>query len=210
MSSSSGSSLDHHLGLPPSDQLCYLHCSRCDTVLAVSVPASSLFKAVTVRCGHCGSLLPLNLPAFHLPMAGNQLNMTHHNHNHNHNHFSSNPHNHMGEMTNQAPNYSFNQPNVAANYMTPASVRGGPNELPKPPSTTRPPEKRQRVPSAYNRFIKDEIQRIKAGNPDISHREAFSAAAKNWAHFPHIHFGLMQDQTVKRTSNMRPHHPQFG
>lgn len=26
---------------------------------------------------------------------------------------------------------------------------------------------------------RDEIQRIKAGNPDISHREAFSAAAKN-------------------------------
>lgn len=57
----------------------------------------------------------------------------------------------------------------------------------------RPPEKRQRVPSAYNRFIKEEIQRIKANNPDISHREAFSAAAKNWAHFPHIHFGLTLD-----------------
>ncbi|MBA0777402.1 hypothetical protein Gotri_005422, partial [Gossypium trilobum] len=41
------------------------------------------------------------------------------------------------------------------------------------------PEKRQRVPSAYNRFIKEEIQRIKANNPDISHREAFSTAAKN-------------------------------
>ncbi|GJT26018.1 glutathione S-transferase T3-like protein [Tanacetum coccineum] len=27
--------------------------------------------------------------------------------------------------------------------------------------------------------IREEIQRIKAGNPDISHREAFSAAAKN-------------------------------
>lgn len=26
---------------------------------------------------------------------------------------------------------------------------------------------------------REEIQRIKAGNPDISHREAFSAAAKN-------------------------------
>ena len=26
---------------------------------------------------------------------------------------------------------------------------------------------------------RDEIQRIKAGNPGISHREAFSAAAKN-------------------------------
>ncbi|KAL0369471.1 UNVERIFIED_CONTAM: putative axial regulator YABBY 2 [Sesamum angustifolium] len=54
----------------------------------------------------------------------------------------------------------------------------------------RPPEKRQRVPSAYNRFIKEEIQRIKASNPEISHREAFSTAAKNWAHLPHIHFGL--------------------
>ncbi|KAG9160679.1 hypothetical protein Leryth_017482, partial [Lithospermum erythrorhizon] len=62
------------------------------------------------------------------------------------------------------------------------------------------PEKRQRVPSAYNRFIKDEIQRIKAANPDISHREAFSAAAKNWAHFPHIHFGLMPDQPLKRSN----------
>lgn len=35
----------------------------------------------------------------------------------------------------------------------------------------------------YSHFIwrccRDEIQRIKAGNPDISHREAFSAAAKN-------------------------------
>lgn len=57
----------------------------------------------------------------------------------------------------------------------------------------RPPEKRQRVPSAYNRFIREEIQRIKANNPDISHKEAFSAAAKNWAHFPHIHFGLTLD-----------------
>lgn len=57
----------------------------------------------------------------------------------------------------------------------------------------RPPEKRQRVPSAYNHFIKEEIQRIKASNPEISHREAFSTAAKNWAHFPHIHFGLKVD-----------------
>ncbi|KAK1270164.1 Protein YABBY 3 [Acorus gramineus] len=54
--------------------------------------------------------------------------------------------------------------------------------------SVHPPEKRQRVPSAYNRFIKEEIQRIKAGNPDISHREAFSAAAKNWAYLPHINF----------------------
>ncbi|KAG6498667.1 protein YABBY 2-like [Zingiber officinale] len=59
-------------------------------------------------------------------------------------------------------------------------------------------KKRQRVPSAYNRFIREEIQRIKANNPDISHKEAFSAAAKNWAHFPHIHFGLSLDGSDKQ------------
>lgn len=62
----------------------------------------------------------------------------------------------------------------------------------------RPPEKRQRVPSAYNRFIKEEIQRIKSVKPDISHREAFSTAAKNWAHFPHIlHFDQKRDNSNK-------------
>ncbi|OEL33292.1 hypothetical protein BAE44_0005683 [Dichanthelium oligosanthes] len=37
---------------------------------------------------------------------------------------------------------------------------------------------------------REEIQRIKTSNPEISHREAFSAAAKNWAHLPRLHFGL--------------------
>ncbi|KAF7844848.1 axial regulator YABBY 1 [Senna tora] len=84
------------------------------------------------------------------------------------------------------------------------TMRSRPEEfIPKPPPPNRPPEKRQRVPSAYNRFIKDEIQRIKAGNPDISHREAFSAAAKNWAHFPHIHFGLMPDHQPVKKANVR-------
>ncbi|PWZ53399.1 Protein YABBY 6 [Zea mays] len=39
-------------------------------------------------------------------------------------------------------------------------------------------------------MMSEEIRRIKANNPDISHREAFSTAAKNWAHYPNIHFGL--------------------
>ncbi|RDX71055.1 Axial regulator YABBY 1, partial [Mucuna pruriens] len=97
-------------------------------------------------------------------------------------------------MMNQLPN---------PNDLVMSTMRGGPEETPKPPSANRPPEKRQRVPSAYNRFIKDEIQRIKAGNPDISHREAFSAAAKNWAHFPHIHFGLMPDHQPVKKANVR-------
>ncbi|WOL03153.1 protein DROOPING LEAF-like [Canna indica] len=39
--------------------------------------------------------------------------------------------------------------------------------------------KKHRAPSAYNHFMRDEIQRIKAANPEIPHREAFSMAAKN-------------------------------
>ncbi|XP_010549225.1 PREDICTED: protein CRABS CLAW-like [Tarenaya hassleriana] len=50
---------------------------------------------------------------------------------------------------------------------------------PREPFVVKPPEKKQRLPSAYNRFMREEIQRIKAANPEIPHREAFSTAAKN-------------------------------
>ncbi|PIN20859.1 hypothetical protein CDL12_06449 [Handroanthus impetiginosus] len=188
MSSSSAFPPDHHHHhqhlSPNSDQLCYVHCNFCDTVLAVSVPCTSLFKTVTVRCGHCTNLLSVNMRGLLLPSA-NQLHLGHS--------FLS-PQNLLEDIKNSPSNLMINQHNPNESLVP---VRGI-DELPKPPVANRPPEKRQRVPSAYNRFIKDEIQRIKAGNPDISHREAFSAAAKNWAHFPHIHFGLMPDQPVKK------------
>ncbi|GAB4844342.1 Axial regulator YABBY 1 [Ancistrocladus abbreviatus] len=179
----------HHFSSSPSEQLCYVHCNFCDTVLAVSVPCSSLFKTVTVRCGHCTNLLSVNMRALLLPSA-NQLQLGH---------SFLTPQNLLEEIRSSPPNLVINQP-IPNDPMMPLP---GVDEVPKPPVVVnRPPEKRQRVPSAYNRFIKDEIQRIKAGNPDISHREAFSAAAKNWAHFPHIHFGLMPEQPVKK-ANMR-------
>uniref|UniRef100_A0A5B7B1B5 Putative axial regulator YABBY 1 isoform X2 n=1 Tax=Davidia involucrata TaxID=16924 RepID=A0A5B7B1B5_DAVIN len=187
MSSSSAFSPDPHSLYPSSEQLCYVHCNFCDTVLAVSVPCTSLFKNVTVRCGHCSNLLSVNMRGLLQLPASNQLHVG--------NAFFS-PHNLLEEIRSSPSNLLINQPNPNEFVMP---VRGV-DELPKPPVANRPPEKRQRVPSAYNRFIKDEIQRIKAGNPDISHREAFSAAAKNWAHFPHIHFGLLPDQPVKRTN----------
>ncbi|KAH9733173.1 Axial regulator YABBY 1 [Citrus sinensis] len=166
MSSSTPAALspDH---LSSSEQLCYVHCTFCDTVLAVSVPCTSLFKTVTVRCGHCTNLLSVNMRGLLLP-AANQLHLA------------------QPIFINSRSIYDLSfHDNPIFIYLF----------------FQRTPEKRQRVPSAYNRFIKDEIQRIKAGNPDISHREAFSAAAKNWAHFPHIHFGLMpSDQPVKKTS----------
>ncbi|KAL8495601.1 hypothetical protein ACS0TY_019648 [Phlomoides rotata] len=181
-SSSANFGPDHHHHLSPtSEQLCYVHCNYCDTVLAVSVPCTSLFKTVTVRCGHCTNLLSVNMRGMLLPSA-NQLHLGH---------SFSFPQNLLEDIRSSPSSLLMNQPNPNESLMPI-------HELPKPPVANRPPEKRQRVPSAYNRFIKDEIQRIKAGNPDISHRDAFSAAAKNWAHFPHIHFGLMPDQPVKK------------
>ncbi|PKA48429.1 Protein YABBY 5 [Apostasia shenzhenica] len=197
MSSSSSAAFSHldHLSPPPSEQLCYVHCNFCDTVLAVSVPCSSLFKTVTVRCGHCTNLLSVNMRGLL-----------------SHPFLSPLPHNHLSLFRlatfPQDQELSHSPPSLTPDQAIPNtdSAKGTDHEeLPHHPVVNRrefvgaAPEKRQRVPSAYNRFIKDEIQRIKAGNPDITHREAFSAAAKNWAHFPHIQFGLMPDQSIKKT-----------
>ncbi|KAL6642851.1 hypothetical protein ACP70R_021032 [Stipagrostis hirtigluma subsp. patula] len=254
---------------PASEQLCYVHCHFCDTVLvvrdratalAVSVPTSSLFKTVTVRCGHCSSLLTVNMRGLLYPgtqtstvavdaAALASVNTTtatatasiptttppppaaaahngqfHFQHSLN---LAPNPPRHsiLDEISSTNPSLQLLEQHGLGGLITGGGRNAAAQPLasppppppPPPPATgkeankepsprtnpvvNRPPEKRQRVPSAYNRFIKDEIQRIKAGNPDISHREAFSAAAKNWAHFPHIHFGLMPDhQGLKKTS----------
>lgn len=157
-----------------SERVCYVQCNFCNTILAVSVPGSSLFNIVTVRCGHCANLLSVNMGASlqTVPLQDPQSQKLHINF----------------QDLNQESNGSSSKCNKDTKFDSAG------HELPRMPPT-RPPEKRQRVPSAYNRFIKEEIQRIKASNPDISHREAFSTAAKNWAHFPHIHFGLKLDSS---------------
>ncbi|KAJ8446157.1 hypothetical protein Cgig2_015928 [Carnegiea gigantea] len=153
-----------------SERVCYVNCNFCSTILAVSVPWSSMYNLVTVRCGHCANLLSVNIgpspPPSSLPPQDFQLLRQHHD---------------SGDLSKRGIPSSSSS--TAVEYF---------DQLPTP-QHHRPPEKRQRVPSAYNKFIKEEIQRIKASNPEISHREAFSAAAKNWAHFPHIHLGLNLD-----------------
>ncbi|XP_030511324.1 axial regulator YABBY 5 isoform X2 [Rhodamnia argentea] len=123
---------------------------------------------VTIRCGHCSNLWSVNMAAAFQSIANWQ--------------------------DCQAPRQDYRidmgSSSKCNNMIT---MRPPPATVTEQRVVNRPPEKRQRVPSAYNQFIKEEIQRIKASNPDISHREAFSTAAKNWAHFPHIHFGLMLD-----------------
>ncbi|GMH04532.1 hypothetical protein Nepgr_006372 [Nepenthes gracilis] len=161
----------------PSEQLCYIPCNFCNIVLAVSVPCSSLSDIVTVLCGHCANLLSVNMAAaFQYSLSWQDLQALK----------NINPDCRI-DMVPSSSNCCSNKMAVrpalpATNYTQERAVH-------------RPPAKRQRVPSAYNQFIKEEIQRIKANNPDISHREAFSTAAKNWAHFPHIHFGLMLERS---------------
>ncbi|GMI97662.1 YABBY5 [Hibiscus trionum] len=173
------------------EQLCYIPCNFCNIVLAVSVPCSSLFDIVTVRCGHCTNLWSVNMAA-----AASQS---------------------LTWQDIQAPSYAIQDHRADLGSSSKCSNKFSMRALPTADNATeqrvvsRPPEKRQRVPSAYNQFIKEEIQRIKANNPDISHREAFSTAAKNWAHFPHIHFGLMletNNQTKVRGSSQTK--PNFG
>ncbi|KAJ0989016.1 hypothetical protein J5N97_007372 [Dioscorea zingiberensis] len=43
------------------EELGYVQCSFCTTILLVSVPCSSLLKVVTVKCGHCTALLSVSL-----------------------------------------------------------------------------------------------------------------------------------------------------
>ncbi|GAB4828270.1 Axial regulator YABBY 5 [Ancistrocladus abbreviatus] len=158
------------------EQLCYIPCNFCNIVLAVSVPCSSLFDVVTIRCGHCTNLWSVNMAAaFQYSLSWQDV--------------------HVQAPSLINPDYRIDMGSSSKCGSSKMTMRS-PAATPTTKSTqervvNRPPEKRQRVPSAYNQFIKEEIQRIKANNPDITHREAFSAAAKNWAHFPHIHFGLM-------------------
>ncbi|KAI5680834.1 hypothetical protein M9H77_02061 [Catharanthus roseus] len=174
-----------------SEQLCYIPCNFCNIVLAiwyfvggyvtqVSVPCSSLFDIVTVRCGHCTNLWSVNMAAAFQSLSSSSS--------------SCSWQDVQGAANCNPPHHQYKMEMGSSSSRCNNKMAMRSSNIPKTTEeriVNRPPEKRQRVPSAYNQFIKEEIQRIKANNPDISHREAFSTAAKNWAHFPHIHFGLM-------------------
>ncbi|CAL4934983.1 unnamed protein product [Urochloa decumbens] len=166
----------------PPEYVCYVHCNYCNTILAVNVPSNSMLNIVTVRCGHCTSLLSVNLRGLiqSLPVQ---------------NHSQLVQENFKVHNISFTENYSEYAPS-SSKYRMPTifSTKTDQDHM----LHVRAPEKRQRVPSAYNRFIKEEIRRIKANNPAISHREAFSTAAKNWAHFPNIHFGLGPHENSKK------------
>ncbi|KAK2630702.1 hypothetical protein QOZ80_5BG0447130 [Eleusine coracana subsp. coracana] len=168
---------------PAADHVCYVHCNFCNTVLAVSVPGNSVLTVVTVRCGHCTNLLSVNLRGLMQSLPAEQEHLQE----------NIKPHGINGTSSrDQFSHLEFGS--SSSKFRLPMMYSAQNDHLHEQALAARPPEKRQRVPSAYNRFIKEEIRRIKANNPDISHREAFSTAAKNWAHYPNIHFGLSPDR----------------
>ncbi|XP_019422932.1 PREDICTED: axial regulator YABBY 4-like isoform X1 [Lupinus angustifolius] len=159
------STMNHLFDLP--DQICYIQCGFCTTILMVSVPCSSMSMVVTVRCGHCTSLLSVNMMKasfvpLHLLASLSNLEPK-----------ECSPEEDMNKTLN----------NSNASMMTYSDCEEE-DVIPINNVVNKPPEKRQRTPSAYNRFIKEEIKRLKAEHPDMAHKEAFSTAAKNWANSP--------------------------
>uniref|UniRef100_A0A1S4CVI4 Protein CRABS CLAW-like n=1 Tax=Nicotiana tabacum TaxID=4097 RepID=A0A1S4CVI4_TOBAC len=120
----------------------------------VGIPYKRLLDTVTVKCGHCSNLSFLSTRP---PLQGQCFD-------------------HQSALQHQTFFSDFKKGQSSSSSSSEPSS-------PKAPFVVKPPEKKHRLPSAYNRFMKDEIQRIKAANPEIPHREAFSAAAKNWARY---------------------------
>ncbi|CAL5428499.1 unnamed protein product [Camellia sinensis] len=154
--------------VPPADNLCYVRCNFCNTVLAVGIPCKRLLDTVTVKCGHCSNLSFLSTRP---PLQGQYFD-------------------HQTSLQGFGCEIKKGQSSSSSSSTSSEQVS------PKAPFVVKPPEKKHRLPSAYNRFMKEEIQRIKMANPEKPHREAFSAAAKNWARYiPNSPAGLMSEGT---------------
>ncbi|KAI5679219.1 hypothetical protein M9H77_10169 [Catharanthus roseus] len=165
------------------EQICYVQCGYCTTLLLVSVPCKSLSSSiVTVRCGHCTTLLSVNImniikssssflpPNFHF-----FASLNHHDHDYQ-------PLQLKKEVLGEDEDKKIWE------KQSPSLVMSSDEEDEDVPPINqvlnKPPKKKQRAPSAYNYFIREEIRRLKAAYPKMSHKQAFSRAAKNWAHFP--------------------------
>ncbi|KAG5018895.1 axial regulator YABBY 4-like [Glycine soja] len=168
------------------EQICYIQCGFCNTILMVSVPCSSLSMVVTVRCGHCTNLLSVNMLKasfipFHLLASLSHLEPK-----------ESSPEEDANKTLNSHSASMMTYSDCEEEDIIPMSHH----------VVNKPPEKRQRTPSAYNCFIKEEIKRLKAENPEMSHKEAFSTAAKNWANFPQTQWCKGDEERCSQTEQL--------
>ncbi|XP_039142042.1 protein DROOPING LEAF-like [Dioscorea cayenensis subsp. rotundata] len=128
-------------------------------LLQVGVPCKRLMDTVTVKCGHCNHLSFLSPRSLLHSLSSSSSSSDH-------------PHITFQGTCSDCRKSSNQLPQSSSSTSTDPST-------PSAPFVVKPPEKKHRLPSAYNRFMKEEIQRIKAEKPNIPHREAFSMAAKN-------------------------------
>ncbi|KAJ9181274.1 hypothetical protein P3X46_009418 [Hevea brasiliensis] len=118
-----------------SECVCYVHCNFCNTNLAVNVPGNITFNAVTVKCGHCSNLLSLYTGA--LPQNTHHLQNVH--------------------KQNIFYQYLSEDSRSSKSNEVSASDSSSENEHPKTLSVHAAKGKRQRAPSAYNKFINGHI-----------------------------------------------------
>ncbi|XP_047064857.1 protein YABBY 7-like [Lolium rigidum] len=151
------------LGIP--ERLGYVQCKFCTTILLVSVPCSSLLlKMVAVQCGRCSGILSVSVasppPS---PPSPSSVELP------------------LQELGVDPPPREWSDESSGADDEWEGQAVEN-----NAAAVNKPPVRKQRTPSAYNCFIKEEIKRIKAVEPKMTHKEAFSTAAKNWAHLPRI------------------------
>ncbi|KAL4362754.1 hypothetical protein GQ457_04G010760 [Hibiscus cannabinus] len=195
--------LDDKVGMdlvPQSEHLCYVRCNFCNTVLAVGIPCKRLLETVTVKCGHCSNLSFLSTrpplqgqcldPQTSLTLQiSNGLKLVHVKEMQSFSgdfrkgtQFSSSSSSTSSEPSSPKAPFVVKRKPLTVNYSLQLLFLHYARDNGKTGNFFfffAAPEKKHRLPSAYNRFMKEEIQRIKAANPEIPHREAFSAAAKN-------------------------------
>ncbi|WOH13434.1 hypothetical protein DCAR_0832944 [Daucus carota subsp. sativus] len=136
----------------PYEHLCYVRCTYCNII---RIPCKRMLETVTVKCGQCCNLSYLTAvppPPVQSPSLDSSATLQRLQKK------KKNKQLHCSSPKHESSSSSSNAPFVV-----------------------KPPERKHRPPSAYNRFMREEIQRIKAANPNIPHRDAFSAASKNWA-----------------------------
>ncbi|XP_043705082.1 protein CRABS CLAW-like [Telopea speciosissima] len=157
-----------------SKNLCYVRCNFCNTILAVGIPCKSLVDTVSVKCGQCSNLSFLTTTTRPHPLLLQQPQLMVDRHY---------PLPLPLPLPLPSQGFSSDQRKGQSTQTLTSSSTSTEQLSPKAPFVVKPPEKKHRLPSAYNQFMKEEIQRIKVANPEIPHREAFSTAAKNWARY---------------------------
>ncbi|PKU72090.1 protein DROOPING LEAF-like [Dendrobium catenatum] len=147
--------------------------------------SSSSEKLCYVHCSHCNIVLAVEVPCSRM-METVTVKCGHCN---NISYISPEP----------KPNsqYFDYQMDFTMGQQSDASSSTSIEQKPEAPPVAKPPKKKQKQPTAYNVFVRQEIQRIKAEMPEITHTEAFSMASKNWARYGGpLNYGLNPLNTI--------------